>query len=311
MGRAAAHPAAHPAALSLSKGSVALLACLLSMTSCRCRSESQDEEPKTIEVGRIAVSWVDVVDEFTVERDPVKEKKLKKILAARVKANPRIVPGVAGRDPLELSIVSGGEVGEHIPEMGGSPDAFANPEAEVLAFTLSTTWGDGWRISSSVLTDLEIGDLSDLTPVIDDLLSDLASQLDLFDEDSAALVALLSERDCRFDGVCATAVRILGERKDAAAVPALVKLLEATPTSDPLTEDLIGALGRIGDERASKGLVVTFNRAHPSQQVAIIESLAVTGGPDARLFLEVVATGHESVLVREQASRALERLDSR
>ncbi len=289
----------------------ALLACLLAMTSCRCRSGSRDDEPKTIEVGRIAVSWVDVVDEFTVERDPVKEKRLKKILSARVKETRRIVPGIAGRDPLELSIVSGGEVGEHIPEMAGSPDAFTSPDAEILAFTLSTTWGDGWRISSSVLTDIEVEDLSDLEPVIDDLLSDLVSQLDLFDSDSAALVELLEERDCRFDGVCATAVRILGERKERTCVPALVRLLGSTPTSDPLTEDLIGALGRIGDERASKALVETFNKAHPSQQVAIIEALAVTGGPDARLFLEVVATGHESILVREQASRALERLDSR
>ena len=252
-----------------------------------------------------------MIDEFKVERDKVKEKKLKKITAGRARVHDRITPGVAGRDPLELSIVSGGEVGEHIPEMAGSPDAFTSAEAEILAFTLATTWGDGWRISSSVLTDLEVGDLSNLTPVIDDLLSDLVAQLDLFEKDSPALVSLLDKRDCRFDGVCATAIRILGERKETSAVPTMVKLLGSIPASDPLTEDLIGALGRIGDERASKGLVETFNKAHPSQQVAVIEALASTGGPDARLFLEVVATGHESILVREQAARALARLESR
>ena len=288
----------------------ALLACLLLTTSCRCRSDSQGKEKEGIEVGRITVSWVDVVDEFTVERDEVKENKLGKVLASRVEASPRVTSGVAGRDPLELSIVSGGEVGEHVPEMASS-DAFTSPEAEILAFTLSTTWGDGWRISSSVLTDIEAKKLSDLEPVIDDLISDLVTQLDLFDEDSPSLVALLEERDCRHDGVCATAVRILGERNESSAVPALVGLLGAIPTSDPLTEDLIGALGRIGDERASRALVETFTKAHPSQQVAIIEALASTGGTDARLFLEVVATGHESILVREQASRALARLESR
>jgi hypothetical protein len=288
----------------------ALILCVLAAASCRCRSQSQDAKGESIEVGRITVSWVDVVDEFTVERDEVKEKRLRKILASRVKAHDRITPGVAGRDPLELSVVSGGEVGEQIPEMA-SADAFTDPGAEILASTLSTTWGDGWRISSSVLTDLEMKDLSALEPVLDDLLSDLVDQLDLFEKDSTSIVALLDERDCRFDGVCATAVRILGERKEASSVPTLVKILQEIPTSDPLTEDLIGALGRIGDERASKALVETFNKARPSQQVAIIESLASTGGPDARLFLEVVATGHESVLVREQATRALARLESR
>jgi hypothetical protein len=288
----------------------ALILCVLAATSCRCRSDDREVKPQTIEVGRITASWVDVVDEFSVERDEVKEKKLRKVLASRVKAHDRITPGVAGRDPLELSIVSGGEVGDQIPEMA-SADAFTDPGAEILALTLSTTWGDGWRISSSVLTDLEIKDLSALEPVLDDLLSELVDQLDLFEKDSPSIVALLDDRDCRFDGVCATAVRILGEREEASSVPTLVKILGKTPTSDPLTEDLIGALGRIGDERASKALVDTFNKAHPSQQVAIIEALASTGGPDARLFLEVVATGHESILVREQATRALARLDSR
>jgi hypothetical protein len=275
----------------------------LAGTACRNKPGGGSAARASIEVGRVSASWVDVIDELTVERNEVKEKRLKKILAERVSHNPRIKTGVTGRDPLELAVVSGSRLAE--PESADAP-----PDSITIAtFTLRTTWEDGWRISTSVLTDLPSGKPSDTGPIIDDLIEELVAQLDLFDLSNDELISLLEERDCAYDDVCILAVRILGERGDAKAVPVLVETLEKTDSSDPMLEDLVGALGRLGDERAGPALVDAFNRADPSLQVAILRAIESVGGKEARLFLEVVASGHDSHVIRELARSALESMD--
>jgi hypothetical protein len=276
---------------------------LLLLLPCGCKPKTRKDAGRHIEVGRIVVSWVNVEDEVTLERDEVREKGLSKALAEKVEEHPGIVAGVAGRDPLELAVVSGGDIDEHVPET-------VDPGGTISAFTLRTTWRDGWRISSSILTDVDTDEIEDMDPVLDDLLEDLVAQLGLFDLTTDQLIAFVRKSECTSDDVCATAVRILGERGSTEAVPVMLEKLERVKGADPLLEDLVGALGRIGDESASGGLVDAFNRAHPSQQVAIIAALSRTGGEDARLFLEVVASGHESLVVREQAAVALASLKS-
>lgn len=271
--------------------------------ACRNKPGKARFDQKQIEVGRLTVSWVSVLDEMTVERDEVKEKRLKKILADRVSSHPRVTAGVTDHDPLELAVVAG--TTEY------APDALTDAGGEVTlaTLTLRTTWQDGWRISSSVLTDLPSEKPADTAPIIDDLLDDLVAQLDLFDLEVEELIALLEKRDCTYDDVCSMAVRILGESSNSSAVPVLVAKLEKTATPDPLMEDLVGALGRLGDQRASPALVDAFGRAEPTLHVAILNSIEKTGGKEAKLFLEVVASGHESLVIRERARSALESMD--
>jgi hypothetical protein len=279
----------------------ALAALIAACPCCKHGAARHDGAPRGIEVGRIAVTWVDAIDEITVARDEVKEKKLAKALAERISRRKDVTAGVAGRDPLELSVVSSART---------DADGGAAGEGNVLAFNLGTTWGDGWKISSSILTELPSGSVEEAGPVLDDLLDDLVAQLDLFDMDSAGLIRAVEKRDCAGDGVCATAIRLLGERHEAEAVGVLVGKLGDADPSDPVMDDIVGALGRIGDERATPALVETFNRVHPVQQVAILDAIASCGGEDARLFLEVVASGHESPVMREQARRHLDSMDN-
>jgi len=275
----------------------ALILALLSLPAA-CRHG--DRAGRVIEVGRIQVSWVEVVDATTVERDEKREAKVRGILEQKIASHPRIEHGIAGRDPLELAVVSG----KRDPGSTEGGD-------EITTFTLRTTWADGWRLSSSILTELPDGDATKAGLVLDDLIEDLVLQMDLFGLDDGRLVGMVRDRDCAIDGVCSTAVRILGERRSAVAVPALVAKLEKARPEDPIFEDIVGALGRIGDQRATPALITAFSGADPPQQVTIVGAVGTCGGPEARPFLEVMASGHESPIIRMTASRMLDSMDKK
>ena len=163
---------------------------LAALPSCRCGSKRGSAPDPGIEVGRLSASWVVVHDEMNLERDEGGEREIAKILARKVEAHPRIRSGVTGRDPLDLDVVVGSEP-------VGSVDAGTRSEeiGTLATFTLSTTYRDGWRISSSVLTDLDDVEPRAAGPILDDLLDGLVDQLDLFEMDVDGLYRALKETE--------------------------------------------------------------------------------------------------------------------
>jgi len=104
-------------------------------------------------------------------------------------------------------------------------------------------------------------------------------------------------------------MRLAAERKEAAAVPSLVKRLKSDDHA--VRDRAIGALAAIGDTRAVRPLteVAKFNDLGDLPKV--LDALATIGGPEARSYLEFVASGHDSSEMRDLAKEALVHLDRR
>ena len=236
------------------------------------------------------VSWVTVEDPMSVVRDERSEAFAMEVLDERLAADGRIRTGLSGRPDLELVVIADGT--------GGASGAGTK-------YTLRTSWGDGWRLAARARGGSPVP-REDLARVVDGLIDDLVSQVALFGMDSVALVEML-EGDPS-GGNAATAVRILGERRAKVAVPVLTGMLESAPRGSEMVADLVGALGRISDERASHALIEAFHDSDPGMDVAIVDALGRTGGREAMDFLEVLATGHPDQSVREEAAEKLGRM---
>lgn len=106
------------------------------------------------------------------------------------------------------------------------------------------------------------------------------------------------------------AVRVLGDRRSAAAVPALLDLLG---DPDPeMAERAAGALSRIGDPRAV-GPIIDFSLGldggrHVARYARIVGDI---GGSEARGYLLTLESGHPDPEVRAAAREALADLDAR
>jgi hypothetical protein len=272
---------------------LALLFALAALLGCR----DKERAPEPVSVGRLSVSWVELSETGTAVRDESMERSLAGILEKAVDEEERIVSGAEKADPLELAVVA-------------SPSPGEQADSVDLVYTLRTTHGDGWRLSATIATRLAADEASDPArsrEVVGELVDDLLAQLELFDDDDRALERLVTDEEANPDAR-ATAIRILGERGSVSAVPSLVAALGEAEAGSPLIEDIVGALARIGDERASPALIDAFSRARGHQAILIVDALGRTGGEEARLFLDVVASGHESPVVRDHARRALSKL---
>ncbi len=123
----------------------------------------------------------------------------------------------------------------------------------------------------------------------------------------AALVADLRGDDPRRRD---QAMRVLGDRRSAAAVPALGGVLQ---DRDPaVAERAAGALSRIGDPRAV-GPIIDFSLAldggrHTARYARIIGDI---GGAEARGYLLTLESGHVDPEVRAAAREALAEMDAR
>lgn len=284
---------------------------LVALMGCKGKDRTQENSPTPIAVGRVSVSFVEVLPDGTALRHEDTEEAMARQLERRVEKDGRIRLGQKSADPLELAVVLSPLTGE--PGTDGKTSGDEENEDEVgLLFTLRTTYGDGWKISSSIATRAGFRDSSRpdaLTDeVIRDLLDGLIDQIQLFDSTDDELASLVKRGSDDPDSR-AMAIRILGERRSTTASPVLAQVLDDTASDDPLMEDLIGALGRIGNESATPALVRAFGRAAPYQEVIIIQALGSTGGQEARQFLSVVASGHESDVVRNHASQVLHSMD--
>jgi hypothetical protein len=100
------------------------------------------------------------------------------------------------------------------------------------------------------------------------------------------------------------AARELGERRAREAVEPLCSLLRRE--EGHVGEAAVGALAAIGDRRAVPCLI-DWAGDDEQRLVLVIDPLAAVGGDEARAFLEMVASGHESPGIRRVAEHALER----
>ena len=99
------------------------------------------------------------------------------------------------------------------------------------------------------------------------------------------------------------AVRVLSDRKNAAAVPALVARLQ---DPDPaVASRAVGALALIGDPRAVGPLIELSRRREGPFVVQMVRAVGDIGGAEAEAYLETLAAGHPDPQVAAAARDAL------
>jgi hypothetical protein len=141
---------------------------------------------------------------------------------------------------------------------------------------------------------------------VEDVVKGLGAKLKLSAGDAAALVAAIDGAD---DELRVEAMRLCRERKERAAVPALLRLLKS---EDADTRDgALGALAEIGDRRAVKPITELARFRDVADLPKVLDALAALGGDEARAYLEFVASGHDSPEIRDLAKRAIEHLERR
>jgi hypothetical protein len=99
------------------------------------------------------------------------------------------------------------------------------------------------------------------------------------------------------------AVGVLAERKNAAAVPALIARLQ-DPDPD-VADRAVGALGQIGDPRAVAPIIELSRRREGPFVAQMVRIVGDIGGPEAEAYLETMAAGHPDPLVVAAAREAL------
>ncbi len=115
-----------------------------------------------------------------------------------------------------------------------------------------------------------------------------------------AVIADLDSADSR---VRDHAVRVLADRKNPVAVPALIARLR---DPDPeLVERAVGALDQIKDPRAVEPLIELSHRREGPFVAQLARIIGDIGGPEADAYLLTLASGHPEPMVRKAAEQAL------
>jgi hypothetical protein len=128
---------------------------------------------------------------------------------------------------------------------------------------------------------------------------DLVLQVDAAGKTEAQLITDLSSPDA---GVRDSAVRQLAERKNPAAVPALIERLKDPDRRVQLRA--MGALEGIRDQRAVRPLIDLTERQDPSFVAQVIYVIGTIGGSDAEAFLFTLQNGATESEVRHAAAEA-------
>lgn len=145
-----------------------------------------------------------------------------------------------------------------------------------------------------------------LDRAVDDVMKGLVASIRIRRGGSDELLSALAAPDAE---VRSEAIRVAGERRERAAVPALILQLKGEDTA--LRDQAIGALVAIGDRRAVKPLTEVAHFRDVTELPKVIDALASLGGDEARAWLEFVASGHDEKDVRELAREGLDRMDRR
>ncbi len=209
------------------------------------------------------------------------------------------------------------------PSPQSAPGAAAMRRAEValsLALNPARSDGDGDQLravsSASRVFDASPGPRADgvreaayraaLDAALRQAASDLVMQADAARKSDRELVADLASPDA---GMRDSAVRQLADRKNPAAVPALIERLK-----DPDREVVLramGALQEIRDQRAVRPLIDLSERQDPAFVAQVIYVIGDLGGPEAEAFLFTQQNGSPEPQVRVAAAEASQILQRR
>lgn len=145
---------------------------------------------------------------------------------------------------------------------------------------------------------------------IDESAHTLGEQLRLLGSPSAQLRAVLGDKKAAGD-VRGVAAQLLAARRESAAVPALIELLNEKDQPSGLRDQAIGALVELGDRRAVRPLLDSARFNDEIEMGKVVEAVAALGGPEARSYLQFVAASHSEPRIKEEATAALKHLEQR
>jgi hypothetical protein len=130
-----------------------------------------------------------------------------------------------------------------------------------------------------------------------------------FAQEKKSVEALIADLDAHDARVREAAVRVLAERRSAAAVPALVARLQ-DPDPD-VKHRAVGALAQIRDPRGVGPLIDVARRGDPALASRLAHIVGDIGGPEARGYLLTLEAGHPDPKVAAAAREALRDMDRR
>lgn len=105
------------------------------------------------------------------------------------------------------------------------------------------------------------------------------------------------------------AVRVLSDRRNPAAVPALIERLGETDRG--VVERTVGALAVLKDRRAVPALIELTRGKEPGFVAQVTRVIGDIGGKDAEAYLMTLESGHPDPGVREAAQESLAELHGR
>ena len=137
-----------------------------------------------------------------------------------------------------------------------------------------------------------------------DVAEGLLAQVHLRVGDPQMLVVALEGTDA---SLREAAIQAAAMRREAKAVPALIKLLGHQ--DEQVSDAAIGALVAIGDRRAVRPLCERSNLGDVRGMARVLDAIASLGGDEARAYLELVGSGHDDPTLKAMAREALDRMD--
>jgi hypothetical protein len=145
---------------------------------------------------------------------------------------------------------------------------------------------------------------------LDSALAEAAAQL-LLELDAATKtdVQLIADLASADGGVRDCAVNQLAERRNPAAVPALIELLKSS--DHPTVMKALGQLEAMHDQRAVKALIDLTEKQDPEFIKQVVYVLGAIGGTDAEAFLYTLENGSQDAQVRAAAAEAAAELRQR
>lgn len=278
-----------------------------------CKYFKKGGHDSVIRIEHVDAKWIKVDSSKMGVENGKKGASAKKILIEQLKASPRIqLDSDKGKGEINLivSVIRGEEEpGDEEPSSSAAQVDGAEEEEENLTevvYLLKYRGEEGWPLSTAVVVrtddESQLSSPKSLKPIIRELVDSIIKQITLLHAQAGELREALKDGDAQ---VVALSVQLLGEKRDKESVPALCEILDKSLPDDPIRDDLVGALEKIGDRRATPHLIRAFSDAEPWQEIQIIRALSVTGGEEAKQFLEAVASGHEFEPTRRIAVEAL------
>ncbi len=287
----------------------ACLIAVLPVAAAGCKGCREGEgKGRIILVASVDAKWIEIDKEKIGLEDGKKGGQARKLLMDEIgRSDGFRYDKQKGTAELDLVITVVDRQGqEETEDREGQGESGDGGEDLEIIYILKYRGEEGWPLSTAAVIRAEAGSEPPLTRPMGDVIADLvkaiAEQAALLYADVTEVRQALTHPD---DQMVTLAVQLLGEKGDRESVGKLCAMLDSREPGDPRRDDIIGALEKIGDSRATPCLIRAFSGAETYQEIHIIRALSATGGEEARQFLEVVASGHEFDPVRRIAEEAL------